>query len=49
MLNDAAQRTKVFMNADELCPGLCPNECLLSTNIVTYRETPRDVFEVLSR
>jgi hypothetical protein len=35
------------MNADELCPGLCPNGCLRSTYIVTYEKTPRDMFEVL--
>jgi hypothetical protein len=33
----------------ELCPRLCPNECLLPTNTVTYGETPRDMFRVLSR
>lgn len=34
-LDDAAQGTKVFMNADELCPGLCSNE--LAANRYTAR------------
>jgi hypothetical protein len=32
----------------ELCPRLCPNGCLRSTNTVTYGETPRDNFPVLN-
>jgi hypothetical protein len=33
----------------KLCPRLCPNGCLLSTNTVTYGETSRNIFPVLSR
>jgi hypothetical protein len=28
--------------SSELCPRLCPDGCLPSTNTITYRETPRD-------
>jgi hypothetical protein len=30
---------------DDLCPRLCPNGCLPSTNTVIYGETPRDIFQ----
>jgi hypothetical protein len=33
----------------ELCPRLCHNERLPSTNTVTYEETPRDILLELSR
>jgi hypothetical protein len=33
----------------ELCPILCPNACLPSTNTISYGETPRDTFRELSR
>jgi hypothetical protein len=33
----------------ELCPELCPNRCLLSTNTVTYGETLTDMFWMVSR
>jgi hypothetical protein len=33
----------------ELCPGLCPNPCLPSTNTVTYGEIQRETFRRASR
>ena len=33
----------------KLCPRLCPNGCLPSTNTVTYGETPTDIVRGLSR
>jgi hypothetical protein len=33
----------------KLCPRLCPNECLPSTNTITYGETPRNILPELSR
>jgi hypothetical protein len=32
---------KVFHRVDQLCPDLCPNRCLLSTNTVTYKGIQR--------
>jgi hypothetical protein len=29
----------------KLCPGLCPNGCLPSTNTVTYRETRKETYQ----
>ena len=33
----------------ELCPRLCPNGCLPSTNTVTYGATPREMSRASSR
>lgn len=35
--------------SSDLCPSLCPNECLPSTNTVTYEGTPRDILPELNR
>jgi hypothetical protein len=35
--------------ASELCPELCPNGFLPSTNTVSYRETRSDTSRMLSR
>jgi hypothetical protein len=33
----------------KLCPRLCPNQCLPSTNTVTYGQIPRDMLAGLTR
>jgi hypothetical protein len=35
--------------SSKLCPRLCPNGCLLSTNTVNYGETGGNTFPELSR
>ena len=43
------QETGLVGWSSKLCPRLCPNECLPSTNTVTYMGTPRDIVPELSR
>jgi SnoaL-like domain len=40
-------RREGVRRVDDLCPRLCPNGCLPSTNTVIYGETPRDIFQEL--
>ena len=43
------EETRLTAWASELCPRLCPNRCLPSTNTITSRETPRDIVPERSR
>ena len=45
----SVDETRLADRSSELCPRLCPNGCLRSTNTVTYGQTPRDIFLVISR